>query len=71
MYLVGLFRKPYIKAQLLSKQEAEKQVQESQVSEMLSKIDIKLSAYPQDYFVIVSASANIESKSLPNQTISK
>ena len=61
MFLVGLVRRPYIKAQLLSQKEAEKQVQEDEVAELLTKIDIKLASYPEDYFVIVSASFNPES----------
>lgn len=46
LFLVGLVRRPYIKGQILSQQEAEKQVQEEEVSIMLAKIDIKLSSYP-------------------------
>lgn len=46
LYLIGLFRKPYVKAHILSKQEAEQQVQEEEVSSLLSKIDIKLADYP-------------------------
>ena len=46
IHLISLFRTPYIKAHILSKQEAEQQVQEEEVSSLLSKIDIKLSDYP-------------------------
>lgn len=46
IYFIGLFRKPYVKAHIFSKQEAEQQVQEEEVSSLLSKIDIKLADYP-------------------------
>lgn len=56
-----MFRKPYVKAHILSKQEAEQQVQEEEVSSLLSKIDIKLADYPESYFIIISAYYDHES----------
>lgn len=64
LFLIGLVRRPYIKRQILSNKEAEMQVQEEEISNMLAKIDIKLSSYSQTYFIIISAFYNPESKSL-------
>ncbi len=68
IYLAGLVRKPYVKAYILAKQEAEQQVQEEEVTSLLSKIDIRLADYPQSYFIIISAYYDHESTPSLTQT---